>query len=209
MSVLTRTIKKHRNFVGRGAHYSETPGVVQWDTGPGQARAAFYSCTAAHVIARAHGGFRSRRFDDSKTNSMLQMAKGIMTEVNAMVTADRLTGTDLRVAVARTHMKIRGVMKIVELSQRRDAEDVRKGMIRKRESLREFCRGVTIPGRTCNGDGADGTGMHALPPRQPCNMGERTRRRASSAKEEATAPTPAPPQDQNDSGPARVEGCYL
>ena len=71
VSVLARTIENHRDFVGRKAYYSETPGSSLWDTDPGQARAALYTYTAVHVIARTHGGFRNRRFDGRKTDSML------------------------------------------------------------------------------------------------------------------------------------------
>ena len=66
-----------------------------------------------------------------------------MTEVEKMIAADRTTATDLRDAVARTNRKLRGVMKIVELLRRRDAEAVCKDMLDRHERLRELCRSAS------------------------------------------------------------------
>ena len=178
MSVLTRTIEKHRDFVGREAHYSETPRAIQWDADPSQARAAFYLCTAAHVIAHAHGGFRSRRFDNRQTNLMLQMATRVMTEVDAIITADGLTDTGLCVAVTRTtRRKLRGVTKIVELSRRRNAKAVCTATLDRHNSLRELCHGAStraemvrhvldgpeiLQDRACAGESVDDTGTRAV-----------------------------------------------
>ena len=141
------------------------------------ARAAFYSCTAAYVIVHTHGRFWSHRFDDRKIELMLQRATGVMREVKAIIDADELIDTDLRVAVKRTHRKLRGVMKIVELSQRRDAKGIRKATLDRRERLHELYRNASthaklerndldgpenLQGRMCAGESADDTVTRAV-----------------------------------------------
>ena len=147
------------------------------DTDPGRSRAAFYSCTATHIMSRAHKGFRSRQVDHRTTYLMLQRAAIVMAEVKAIFAAGVVCDTILRAATERAHRKLRGVMKIVALLRRSNAEAVRKGMIGKRERLREFCRGAsahavlvrnslavteTMPGRTCNGDNAGDTEIRVV-----------------------------------------------
>ena len=108
---------------------------------------------------------------------MLQRAVIVMPEVKAIFAADGRYDTDLRLAAKRTHRKLRGVMKIVALLRRRDTEAVRKNTVDKRERLRELFRGAsahtvslrngldapeTLPGRTCNGESADGNGTRVV-----------------------------------------------
>ena len=176
--LLTSTIKRHHDFE-QAKFCSMKPGLTMWTSRPGDVRAAFYSCTADCVIAAALRGFRERQINNQTTDLMLRRATDIMAEVAGVISAGLLIGshTELRVPVAKTNRKVRGIKKIVELGRRRDTMAVHKATMDRRQRLHALRRGASthaelvrngqgggesLPGRTCAGENADDTGTRAV-----------------------------------------------
>jgi hypothetical protein len=166
VSMLTRTIESHHDF-RQTSFCSMTPGLMTWAICPGHARAAFYSCTADHIVADALRGFRGHQLGDRTTNLMLLRATNIMAEVAAVIAADLLASVwhnKLLVPVTATNRKLRGVKKIVELTRRHYTVAVYKAMLDRRQRLRKLCLNASTRAELVQ----NGWGGPASLPVRPC-----------------------------------------